>query len=159
MDSLFFYIREQYFTDHWYFQKMLDPNDTAKQSRRTYICVKFDVDGNTFYLPLRNRLGNAVRVFGRIGHAVPSQKRPDAGIDYRHALIINHDAYTEPCEVMKLPRSQSKKIMRDYEDIRNEFQIYLNGYKKAVAKNRLQYEPLYRESSLINFNGELGLHT
>lgn len=159
MNQLFFFVKEQYFIDHSSFQKMLDPNNTAKQSRRTYICIKIVVDGNTFYLPLRNNLGSAIRAFGRIGHTVPSQKRPNAGIDYRYTLVINDNAYIEQCSMPKLPKAQSKKIIQDYADIQNEFLTYLRGYKKAALKNRLQYEPLYRESSLINFNNELGLNT
>ena len=31
------------------------------------------------------------------------------------------------------------------------------GYKKAARKGRIQKEPLYRESSLINFCNELDL--
>lgn len=138
---------------------MLDPNDTAKQSRRTYICIKIAVDNNIFYLPLRNNLGNDIRKFGRIGHAVPSQKRPNAGIDYRYALVINNDIYLEQCSEMRIPNAQSRKILQDYTVIQNEFSTYLRGYKKTILKNRLQYEPLYRETSLINFNSELGLNT
>lgn len=160
MDSLFFFIKEQFFIEHYNFVKMLDPNNSVKQSHRTYVCVKIDIDNNSFYLPLRSNLGDAVRLFGRIGHSVPSAKRPHAGIDYRYALVINDTEYLESCAVYKLPKAQRKKIVQDYEEIRTEFKVYLNGYKKAFNKNRLQYEPLYRESSLINFNIELDLeHT
>ena len=157
MDSLFFFIKEQYFIDHSDFMKILDSNDPVKQSHRTYVCVKIDIDDNTFYLPLRTHLGKDVRPFGRIGHSVPSQKRLDAGIDYRYALVINDIEYLESCADYKLPNAQRKKITKDYEEIQTEFKIYLNGYKKAVVKNRLRYEPLSRESSLVNFNEELNL--
>lgn len=38
---------------------------------------------------MRNNLGAEIRKFGRIGHAVPSEKRENAGLDYRYALIVN----------------------------------------------------------------------
>lgn len=157
MDSLFFFVKEQYFVEHYHFVKMLDSGDFVKQSHRTYMCVKIDIDDNTFYLPLRSNLGDDVRCFGRIGHSVSSLKRPRAGIDYRYALVINDSKYLESCAIYKFPKAQSKKIVQDYETIRAEFASYLNGYKKAIVKNRLKYEPLYRESSLINFNEELNL--
>ena len=42
-------------------------------------------------------------------------------------------------------------------EIRYCFMVYLNGYIKAVRKKRWNKEPLYRVSSLQNFNKELGL--
>lgn len=157
MEQLFFFIKEQYFIDHSHFKKMLDPGNSKKQSHRTYLCVKIEVDDNTFYLPLRRNLGPEIRAFGRIGHAVPSKKRPNAGLDYRYALIVNDVHYLESSSSQKIPNSQSKKIIQDYDIIKKEFEIYLRGYKKTIIKNRLQYEALYRESCLINFNKELGL--
>lgn len=48
-------------------------------------------------------------------------------------------------------------MQRDYDLIQSEFEIYLRGYKKAAKKGRIEKEPLYRESSLINFHKELGI--
>ena len=89
------YIKEQYFKDHSSFVKMLDPGNTAKQSHRSYLCLKITNDGNDYYLPLRNNLGADVRPYGRIGHSVPSASRSDAGLDYRYALIVNDSKYLE----------------------------------------------------------------
>ena len=36
-----------------------------------------------------------------------------------------------------------------------EFKTYLMGFIKAIKKNRIHREPLFRESSLINFVSEL----
>ena len=155
---MFYFVKEKFFIDHAHFKKMLDPGNAVKQSHRTYICVQVNVDNNMFYLPLRNNLGTEVRPYGRIGHSVPSNSRPDAGIDYRYALVINDSCYLEKSSSQKLPNSQVKRISNDYNSICNEFEKYLMGYKKAIKKNRLKYEPLYRESCLINFNNELGLN-
>lgn len=136
---------------------MLDPGDTAKQSRRTHICLCITIDSNYFYIPLRNNLRDDVRPYGRIGHSVPSASRPNAGLDFRYTLVINEQAYIEPQTVLKIPESQYSIIARDFDTICNEFSVYLRGYKRAARKGRLQREPLYRESSLINFHTELGL--
>ena len=155
MSILCCFIKEQYFIDHSSFIKMLDPGNTNKQSHRTYLCLKITTDGNDYYIPLRNNLGNDVRPFGRIGHAVPSSSRSDAGLDYRYALVINDASYIEVPSVQKIPNSQFNIINRDFTLIESEFSSYLAGFKKALKKNRLAREALYRESALINFTSEL----
>lgn len=157
MDLTLCYIRESFFVDHPDYKKMLDPGNTNKQSKRTHLCVEVTIDNNHYYIPLRNNLGDAVRKFGRIGHAVPSAKRQNAGLDYRYALIINDDKYIELQTEMKIPNSQYKCIKNDLDSIQKEFEVYLRGYIKAVKKKRNEKEPLYRESSLINFISELGV--
>jgi protein AbiQ len=139
------------------FVKMLDSGNTNKQSKRTHLCVMIEVNSNKFYVPLRNNLGDEVRKFGRIGHAVPSNKRKNAGLDYRYALIINDESYIELQTEKKIPEIQYRKIKNDYETIKAEFKVYINGYIKAAKKNRVVKEPLYRESCLINFEKELNL--
>ncbi len=134
---------------------MLDTGNTDKQSKRTHLCVMIEQNENKFYIPLRNNLGADVRKFGRIGHAVPSMKREKAGLDYRYALIVNDESYIELQKEKKIPRSQYQKIKADYETIQMEFAVYLNGFVKALKKGRNEKEPLYKESSLINFSKEL----
>ena len=154
---MLYFIKEKFFIDHSHFSKMLDPGNTVKQSHRTYISIKVIVNNNIFYLPLRKNLGADIRPYGRIGHSVPSASKPNAGIDYRYALIVNDNSYLEKCLIVKLPNSQIRTIYADYNDICQEFEKYLEGYIKTVLKNRLKHEPLYRESCLVNFNDELGL--
>jgi protein AbiQ len=155
MSAVCCFIKEQYFIDHASFAKMLDPGNTGKQSHRTYLCLKISSDGNDYYIPLRNNLGKDVRPYGRIGHSIPSSTRSDAGLDYRYALIINDSSYIEIPPVQKIPNSQFNKINSDYSAIESEFSIYLAGFKKALRKNRILREALYRESSLVNFSLEL----
>ena len=96
-------------------------------------------------------------LFGRIGHSVPTQNRKYAGLDYRYTLIVEDDNYIEWQSERKIPRSQYRLIEREYDTIKREFKVYLDGYIKAVRKNRVNKEPLYRVSCLRNFNDELGL--
>ncbi len=151
MEPTLCYIREAYFNEHSELIKVLDSGDSSKQSKRTHLCVKVEIDSNQYYIPLRNNLGDAVRKFGRIGHSVPSTKRKNAGLDYRYAMIINDSKYIEPQIELKIPNSQYRCIKNDKESIQREFETYLKGYIKAVKKKRNKKEPLYRESSLINF--------
>lgn len=158
MEPTLCFIRESYFKNNASFVKMLDAGNTNKQSKRTHLCVLIELNSNKFYIPLRNNLGDEVRKFGRIGHSVPSNKRKDAGLDYRYALIVNDEEYIELQTEQKIPESQYRKIQTDYETINEEFKVYVNGFIKAVKKNRVEKEPLYRESSLINFKKELGFN-
>lgn len=156
MEPTLCYIRETYFKENFTFVKMLDTGNPAKQSRRTHLCLMLETYGNKFYIPLRNNLGDEIRKYGRIGHTVPSEKRKCAGLDYRYTLIVNDDSYIELQTEKKIPESQYRRIKADYEKIQNEFIVYLNGFIKAVQKGRNEKEPLYRESSLVNFISELG---
>lgn len=79
----------------------------------------------------------------------------DAGLDYRYALIVNDSKYIEIPTTQKIPNRQWNKITADYNNIISEFTVYLSGFKRALKKNRINREALYRESSLINFTSEL----
>ena len=149
------FIREQYFLDNAHFVKMLDAGNTAKQARRTHICIEIFANNNFFYIPLRRNLGADVRKFGRIGHSVPTSGRPDAGLDYRYSLIVNNSEYIEIPETQRIPDSQYQKLAADFPTIQAEFGQYIAGFIKAAKKNRIEREPLYRESSLVNFRHEL----
>lgn len=149
------YIKEEYFILHKDFSKMLDAGNPQKQSRRTHLFLELDVDSNHYCIPLRNNLGDPVRKYGRIGHSIPSDSRKNAGLDYRYALIVNNTDHIELQNERKIPRSQIRKIHADYDQIRQEFEVYLRGFIKAAKKQRIAKEPLYRESSLCNFTVKL----
>lgn len=136
---------------------MLDPDNSRKQSKRTHLCVVININNNSIFVPLRNNLGNPIRKFGKIGFSVPSQKRPNAGLDYRYSLIINDEKYIEWHEEIKLPKTQYTAILNNYKTIANEVCIYINRYIKVAKKNRQFKEPLYRNSSLMNFHKELAI--
>ena len=130
---------------------MLDPGNYDKQSKRSFLSLRVDVNSNSFYIPLRNNLKNDIKPFGRVGHLVPSKSRPNAGFDFRYALIVNDSSYIERPTTQRIPTSQFKRINNDIDDIEKEFNEYIKGFIKAMRKSRIQNEPLYRESSLINF--------
>lgn len=109
------FIRENYFTEHSDFINMLDVGQTKKQSNRVHLCMVLEDDGNRYAIPLRNNLGDPVRKFGRIGHAVPSASRKNAGLDYRYVLVVNNDKYIEIPDERKIPRSQARKIESEYD--------------------------------------------
>ena len=155
MEPKLCYIKEDYFKERKHFVKMLDAGNTLKQSRRTHLCVEIEIDSNKYYVPLRNNLGDELRRFGRIGHSIPSESRNKAGLDYRYALIVNDEKYLEVQKEKKIPNSQLRKIKSDYEQIKTEFETYVKGFAKAAKKKRNDKEPLYKESSLVNFISDI----
>ena len=151
------FIKEEFFLEHPNYIRILDVGDTEKQAKRTHVCIELSIGNNTFYIPLRKHLNGAVRPFGRIGHDVPSELYPKAGLDYRHVLIINDIQYIEPHNTEKLPSTQYKIINTDYEDIKSEFEVYLRKYIKAAKRYKADMVPLFRDTSLVNFHSELEL--
>ncbi len=151
MSIKFCYIKRNYYIDHKRYINMLDAGLEDKQSHRTHLCIQIEKDNRKYYIPLRNNLGDPVRKFGRIGHSIPSKSRQNAGLDYRYALLAE-EKYIEWQDERKIPKSQYRKIEAEYDEIKKEFEIYLNGYKKAAKKQRLDREPLFRVSSLRNFD-------
>lgn len=151
------FIRQEYFETHNDFVKMLDVGNASKQSQRTHLCLVVERNSNSFFIPLRNNLGDPIRKYGRIGHSVPSEKRARAGLDFRYTLVVNDNSSVEEVSERKITKRQLKLIESDYMKICNEFETYLNGYIKAAKRGKADRIPLYRESSLVNFHRELGI--
>ena len=149
------FIRREYFEIHRDFVKMLDIGNPDKQSHRTHLCVHIVKADNNFFIPLRNNLGEPIRKYGRIGHAIPSEKREKAGLDFRYAILVNDEEFIENITEKKIPKRQMDQLEREYDKICNEFSVFLNGFIKAAKRGQAEKIPLYRESSLINFVDEL----
>lgn len=153
----FCFIKESCYKEHPDIINVLDVGDSVKQSKRTHLCILIKLNNNQILIPLRNNLGKPLRKFGKIGFAVPSEKRPNAGLDYRYSLIINNNQYLEFHDSQKLPNSQYNIIANNYSTIKSEITVYINRYIKVAKKNRILKEPLFRTSSLINFHKELNI--
>lgn len=150
-------IKRDYFEENSDFIKMLDGGNVDKQKERNYLFIEVQYKNNTLLVPLRRNLGNPCRPFGVIGFAVPCASRPLAGLDYRYILIVNDSEYLDFQERLDIPRPQRYIIADNYNQIELEVIQYVEGYIAYAIKNRATREPLYRESSLQNFNKELGI--
>ncbi|MDR2599956.1 MAG: hypothetical protein LBC73_06735 [Oscillospiraceae bacterium] len=155
MSSNIVFVKEQYFIDNSAFVEMLDPNDLIKQSTRCYIFISLKYKGNQFYIPLRQHIDLTI---GNIGYSLPSSTRPNAGLDFRKALIINNDLYILPLTVVEIASSQMKKITNDIMTIEALFIKYVDGYVKTAVKKRENIDRLYKFSTLHNFHKELGIY-
>ena len=57
----------------------------------------------------------------------------------------------------KIPNSQRKVISENYAAIEREMNTYIKRYIKIAKKRRVEKEPLFRKSSLVNYHQELGI--
>lgn len=105
---------------------------------------------------IRKNLGEADRVFGRIGFPVPSMSKPKAGLDYRYIMVINDDKYLR-FDVPRISNKQSTAIQNNYSVIEREAIEYIEAYIRVAKKNRVEKTARFRESSLINFHKELAI--
>lgn len=150
------YIQQTYYDDNPGLTKILDQFDESKHGIRTHLCLNIQYQGNNILIPLRKNMGLANRKFGNIGHQIPSQSKPLAGLDYRYIMIINDMKYLR-FDTPLIPNRQAKQIQNDYTIIEREAISYINSYISVANKNRVERNARFRESSLINFHKELGI--
>ena len=105
-------------------------------------------------IPLRKNLGEADRVFGKIGFPVPSMSKPKAGLDYRYIMVIKDDKYLR-FDTPRISKKQSTAIRDNYNVIEKEAIEYIEAYIRVAVKNRVEKTARFRESSLVNFHKEL----
>ena len=150
------YIKESYYKDYPDLKQILDVNDPSKHNIRTHICLKIDYNKSHILIPLRKSLGEAERKFGKIGFPVPSESKPDAGLDYRYIMVIKDEKYIRS-DKPRIPMSQQRIIQNNYSTIEKEALEYISSYVKTASKGRVETKARFRASSLINFHHELGV--
>lgn len=150
------FIKQEYFQKNNDLVEILDPNNLEKQSQRKYIFLGFKYENNTILVPLRTNMSDILKI-GQIGYKVPSEEKPNAGLDYRKMLIVNDSTYIEDPEYLKIPTSQIRIINANYDTIKNQIIAYLNGYKKSAKKGRHLKDKKFKYSTLHNFHDELGI--
>lgn len=148
------YIKKQFYKDNPNLKKILDVNDSTKQSIRTHMCLNIHYLGNNILIPLRKNLGSPNRKFGKIGFPVPSKSKPNAGLDYRYIMVINDNKYLT-FDTPRISNSQITIIKDNYKTIEKEAIAYIKGYIRTANKNRVSCTAKFKESSLINFHEEL----
>lgn len=154
MHASFVFIKKEYFIRHSNFIEMLDPNDHEKQSKRQYVFLRMQYKENTILLPLRSKLPE---LRGKVGFKVPSESRPDAGIDYRKMLFVNKEEDIEIPSEQRIANAQKKIIEENYLVIQNEVIQYVDGYIRCKRKGREEKDYRYKFSTLHNFHRELGI--
>lgn len=150
------YILESFYEDYPNLVQILDIGDSSKHNIRTHICLQINYDGNNILIPLRKSLGDPIRKFGKIGFPVPSNSKPNAGLDYRYIMIINDSKYIR-FDSPRIPIPQQRIIENNYNTIEKEALEYITSYIRVAQKRRIQKTARFRASSLVNFHNLLGL--
>ena len=154
--SKYCYITRDFYIDNPNLEKILDVDDCTKHGVRTHLCLNIKYNQNNILVPLRKNLGQADRPFGKIGYSVPSQSKPDAGLDYRYIMIINDTKYLK-FDKPRISNRQISTIESSYRTIEKEAIEYIKSYIRVARKNRVERAARFRKSSLINFHKELGI--
>lgn len=155
-------VNESYFNKYPELINIMDQFDEQKRTRRMFLYLKMHYKGNTVLVPLRKNLRTAVYKWGIVGHAVPNNSLPNAGIDYRCILIINDSSYLTNIPEHTINRAQRRILIADYEQIKKEVTDYIKDYVKQQSKGRLPKHTTgsnqrYKKTSLVNYHDELGL--
>ncbi|TDK54768.1 hypothetical protein E2K98_28785 [Bacillus salipaludis] len=146
-------------------QDFLDPEEVldknkgkAARETRVYVCLKLEYENNTFLIPLRRDLAGMPGhpLFQKACYPVPSENKPDAGLDFRKIIVVNEPSLYRIDEA-KISAKQRNTMQDNFEVIKNLAIDYIDGFKKAARKNRQKREPLYKYSALNNFLEELGI--
>lgn len=118
------------------------------------MCLNLKYNNCNVLVPLRKKLGEPVRAFGRIVFSVPSQSKPNAGLDYRYTMINpKYFRYDTP----RITNKQQLIINENYNIIQKQVIEYIDSYVKVANKDRVDKTARFRVSSLINFNSELNV--
>lgn len=150
------YINKEYYEKNPGLIKILDELDEVKHSLRTHLFLNISFNNMNILIPLRKKLGESKRKFGKIGFSVPSESKPQAGLDYRYIMIIDDNSYFT-IDAPRISKSQLKIIEDNYKKIEREALEYIKSYIRVANKNRVDKTALFKESSLINFHKELGI--
>lgn len=149
------FIKNDYFQNHHELKEILK-SEKMDESNRTYLFLSIKYKSNNIFVPLRREI-DPIQPFGIIGYPIPSDKRPNAGLDYRKLLIINDLEYIEFPSYEKVPTSQQKLIDQNISTIQAQVMDYIKGYEKSFFKNRTTRDKKYKFSTLCNYHKELGL--
>lgn len=139
-----------------YFEDFPDLTEIMEADSRVYLGIILKKDSNNYFIPLRSHAPKKP-VYRKSIYPIPSNTRPNAGLDMRKALIVNDSKYITVISNPKIANRQMKKINSDISTIENMFDIYVRGYKRAFRKDRLERELPFRYSTLKNYHVELGL--
>lgn len=143
-------LNKMYFDDHSNFRNMLDPNNRMKQIKRPYAFLKIVVDDISFLIPLRSNLNHPN------GFKIPSSLKTKAGLDYSHALVYPQEKYILNNRVI-ISNEQYNMVKKNQDIIKKEFRNYIREYKKAVERGYVNKMGKFKNSTLVNFNKELGV--
>ena len=122
----------------------------SKESR-IYLGIKITIDNNNCFVPFETKLHKHPLLDNISQYPVPSNTRPDAGLNFEKCLIINNSEYIKEIisiEQAKIANTQKNTLLNNKVDIVTKFNLYIKKYIKACKKNREKRDFIFRYSTL-----------
>lgn len=149
------YVINDFYKDNNDLEEIIYPKENGNDRPYYFLSIKYK--DNNIFVPLRSNLPDFKKAGGKIGYPVPSNKRPNAGFDFRKLLIINDLEYIKTDRYIKVAPSQQRIIRANKSTIETQVIDYIKGYEKSFKKNRTKRDNKYVYSSLCNYHEELAL--
>lgn len=131
--------------DFYESNKQSNPEMNTKQNRM-YMYLKINYKNLTFLIPLETN------VFSRQQSAfypLPTQSRPNAGLNFRKALISEQPSKDiKTIEIPLIPRTQLDNLTQSTDKIERNFTRYIENFIQACNKNREHLEKEFKFSTL-----------
>lgn len=124
--------------------------EALDKDKRYYLAINVKINDLNFVIPFRSNL-NKHRKLKKANYPLPTDKRPNRGLDFAKCLLITDPKYINKiCRVKSSPLSSSEqnRLINKGNDIINRFRIYFNSYLTSCAKGRENREPEFKFSTL-----------
>jgi len=128
----------------------------TKESRM-YLCLLININNNTILIPFESEVPQIEALLKNSLYKLPSETRPNAGLNFEKLLIINDYSYFTIISNPKIANSQKREIENNTDAIREKLEKYISNYIKACSKNREKREFIFKYSTLHLFKKELGI--
>lgn len=134
--------------------------EANSKENRIYLGIKIKINDNNYFIPFETKLFKHPRLVGVSQYPVPSNKRPNAGLNFEKCLVINDSKYIKK-EILiteaKMSNKQKSILKNNEKDITNKFNLYIKKYITACKKNREKREFIFKYSTLHEFKDELNI--
>lgn len=127
------------------------------KNNRMYLCLMMKLDGNQVLIPLETNLHKAPALLANSLYELPSNTRPNAGLNLEKLLIVNDNKYLEIIDHPEISHKQMQKMKKDIELINKKTERYIHKYKKACERNKENEVFIFKFSTLHLFKNELGI--
>jgi len=134
--------------------------EANSKATRIYLGVTIKINNNNYFIPFESKLHKAPSLVNVAQYAIPSNTRPNGGLNFEKALIINESKYIKETTTIQqsiIANSQKNILLNSQKDITTQFESYIKKYIKACKKGREKKEFIFKFSTLHHFKRELNI--
>lgn len=151
----FVHLSSNYLDSEFIFRKQLLDIDEDKEAREKRVYVKVCIDDLLFLIPLRSNISNLTKnsALKNCFFEVPSSTRPNAGLDFTKAVLVENEDLIE-CDGA-FAHSQKQRILSNYSLIESMYKTYYERFKKSLKKNRTDRDQEFKYCVLRNHEDKI----